>query len=70
MNPDPQETDKDFGADLKTFDELPAKAKELHQLKDIAEKTIGKESVVLDRAIRAKAQIATQRLDLQSSAMP
>ena len=34
MKPDPQETKKDFGKDLKTFEQLPAKTKELLFLKD------------------------------------
>jgi len=56
MNPEPAKTAKDFGRDLKTFEQLPAKAKELVVLKDLAEKTTGPENAALNQRIRDKAK--------------
>ena len=56
MKPAPPEEKKDFGEDLKTFEELPAKTKELVILKDQAEKAIGPEGAALNKKIRAKAR--------------
>ena len=56
MKPEPQETEKDFGKDQKTFEQLPAKTKELELLKDQAEKATGPESVALNTAIRDKSK--------------
>jgi hypothetical protein len=55
MNPEPPKTEKDFGKDLKTFEQLPAKSKELELLKDQAEKTTGMESVALNKLIRDRS---------------
>jgi len=52
MKPDSQETKKDAGKDLKTFEQLPAKTKELLLLGDQAEKATGQESVALNKRIR------------------
>lgn len=56
MNPKAPEPKKDFGQDLKTFEQLPAKTRELDLLKDQAEKATGEESVALNEKIRAKAR--------------
>jgi hypothetical protein len=56
MKPEPQEIKKDFGKDLKTFEQLPAKTKELELLKDQAEKANGQESVALNKMIRDKSK--------------
>jgi hypothetical protein len=55
MNPEPSPTEKDFSKDLKTFEQLPAKSKELELLKDQAEKATGKESIILNKMIRDKS---------------
>ena len=56
MKPEPQATENDFGNDLKTFQQLPAKTKELELLKDQAEKATGQESVVLNQLLRDKTK--------------
>lgn len=56
MSATPQITEKDLGKDLKTFEQLPAKTKELELLKDQAEKATGQESVDLQEVIRDKAK--------------
>ena len=56
MNPEPPKTEKDHGKDLKLFEELPAKSKELELLKDQAEKATGEESAALNKLIRDKAK--------------
>jgi hypothetical protein len=56
MKPEPQETEKDLGKDLKTFEQLPAKTKEVELLKDRAEKATGQESVALHKMIRDKSK--------------
>lgn len=55
MKPDPQKTEIDFGQDLKTFEQLPAKTKELELLKDQAEKSTGQESLAIHKLIRDKS---------------
>jgi len=55
MNPASPEPPKDFSQDLKTFEQLPAKTKELALLKDRAEKATGQEGVALDQQIRDKS---------------
>ena len=56
MNPEPPMPEKNFGQDLKTFEQLPAKTKELELLKDQAEKATGEESAALNKLIRDKAK--------------
>ena len=56
MNPDTKEAERDLGKDLKTFEQLPAKTKELELLMDQAEKATGPEGLALNRLIRAKAK--------------
>lgn len=46
----------DLAKDLKTFEKLPVKTKELVLLKDQAEKTTGPESGALDKEIRDKSR--------------
>jgi len=55
MKPEPPATENDFGKDMKTFEQLPAKTKELELLKDQAEKSTGQESVDLHKIIRDKS---------------
>jgi len=64
MNQDSPETEKDFGEDLKTFEELPARTKELELLQHQAEKATGEASVALNAAIREKAKQAASDLPL------
>ena len=54
MKPEPKETEKDLGEDLKTHEQLPAKTKELLLLQDQAEKSTGQENVDLNKMIRDK----------------
>jgi|GEM_PF-835793 hypothetical protein len=62
MKPEPPETEKDFGKALKTFEQLPAKTKELELLKDQAEKATGQESVDLHKMTRDKSKQGDPRL--------
>jgi hypothetical protein len=55
MNSEPQKTKKDSDRDLRTFEELPAKTKELVVLKDDAEKATGKERAIMDQTIQEKS---------------
>ena len=50
------ESEPDFGKDLKTFEQLPAKTKELEILQHHAEKATGQESIALHKTIREKAK--------------
>ena len=56
MKPKPPEGEKDFSQDLKTFEQLPAKTKELVILKDQAEKATGPEGGALNEKIRVKSK--------------
>ncbi len=56
MSPEPSETKKNFSKDLKTFEQLPVKSRELELLKDQAEKATGQESVALNQLIRDKSK--------------
>lgn len=56
MKPKPPETEKDLGKDLKTFEKLSAKTRELELLKDQAEKATGQRSVALNEMIRDKSK--------------
>lgn len=55
MNPEPPKTEKTFAKDMKTFEQLPAKTKELELLRDRAEKATGKESLALNKTIQDKS---------------
>ncbi|MBC8001289.1 MAG: hypothetical protein H7X97_01760 [Opitutaceae bacterium] len=56
MKQESPKTEKDFGKDLKTFEQLPARLKELELLQHQAEKATGQESIVLNKVIREKAR--------------
>lgn len=56
MKPEPTEPEKQLTKDLKTFEKLPAKTKELHLLADQAEKQTGKSRAALDRLIQTKSK--------------
>ena len=58
MKQESSQTEKEFGRDLKTFEQLPARTKELELLQHQAEKATGQERVALDTAIREKAKQA------------
>ena len=68
MNQESLPTEKEFGKDLKTFEQLPARTKELELLQHLAEKAIGQERVALDAAIRDKAKKAVTNLPLTDKA--
>ena len=55
MKPAAPAAENDFGMDLKTFERLPAKTRELQLLKDQAEKTTGKESAAVNKLIRDRS---------------
>ena len=54
MKTEPRKAEKDFGRDMKAFEQLPAKTKEMLILKDQAEKATGQEGVALHKMIRVK----------------
>jgi hypothetical protein len=56
MKPEPPTTEHDFGKDLKTFEHLPVKTKELLLLQDQMEKSTGQENNDLNKVIRDKSQ--------------
>ena len=56
MKPKSQETGKDFGKAMKTFEQQPAKTKELAILGDQAEKATGEEGAALNKMIRDKSK--------------
>ena len=55
MKPEPAEPEKQLSKDLKTFETLPEKTKELHLLADDAEKETGRNRAALDRLIQTKS---------------
>ena len=61
MKPEPPETEKDLGKDLKTFGQLPAKSKELLILQDQTEKSTGQEKVELHKMTRDKSKESDPR---------
>jgi len=56
MKPKPQETKKDAGKDLKTFNQLRAKTNELLVLGDQAAKATGQERVALNKTIQEESK--------------
>jgi hypothetical protein len=56
MNSEPPKTKADSDRDARTFEELPAKTKELVVLKDTAEKSTGKERAAVDQTIKEKSK--------------
>ena len=68
MKQDSPQTEKDFGKDMKTFEQLPARTKELELLQHQAEKATGQEGVALNAEIREKAKQAASHLPLMDKA--
>ncbi len=60
MKPEPQETEKNLSKDLKTFEELPAKTRELLLLGDKAEKANGKIRTDADIQIQPHTRLPKQ----------
>lgn len=56
MKAELRKSEKEFDRDMKAFEQLPAKTKEMLILKDQAEKATSPEGVVLNQTIRAKPQ--------------
>ena len=54
MKPALPKNEKNFSRDMKAYERQPEKNKELANLKDRAEKSTGRESVVLQQKIRDK----------------
>lgn len=50
-----KEPEKNFEEDQKGFERLPAQTRELSLLKDLAEKSTGKENLFLQKKIREKS---------------
>jgi len=61
MKPRAPDDEKDSRTDLKVFEALPAKVKELALLKDQAEKSTGNESRAINEQIRRKSKPETPR---------
>lgn len=57
MKPEPQEPEKNLSEDLRTFQELPAKTRELLLLGDKAEKATGKVRAEVDRQIQPHSKL-------------
>lgn len=55
MHPEPPKNEKTFAKDMETFEQLPAKTKELEILKDRAEKATGEESSALHKTIQIES---------------
>ena len=55
MKTDQPQAEKVFQKDIKAYEKLSAKTKELVALKDEAEKTTGPENVAINDQIKAKA---------------
>lgn len=49
------QTEKEFGRDLKTFEQLPARTKELALLQQQAEKSTGQDQVELQKIAQDKS---------------
>lgn len=60
MKPELPEPQKNSAQDQKSFEQLPQKTKELELLMDRAEKTIGPESVALNKIIGEKSREASK----------
>ena len=56
MKPRPPQPEKEFGRDMKTFEQVPAKTKELIILQQQAERATVPAAVVLNKLIREKAR--------------
>lgn len=56
MKPKPGESGKQVSKDLKTFEKLPEKTKDLHLLADQTEKESGSKRAELDHLIQKKSE--------------
>ncbi len=56
MKPQDAESEKHPSKDLRTFEKLPEKTKDLHLLADQAEKETGGKRAALDRLIQTKSK--------------
>jgi hypothetical protein len=56
VNPPPEKSGKDSGADRKVFEQSPDQTKELELMRDEAEKTTGPKAAALHKAIREKSR--------------
>ncbi len=56
MNPRAPRAEKEFGRDMRTFEQVPAKSKELIVLQQQAEKVTGPAAVVLNKVIQEEAE--------------
>jgi len=56
MKPSAHKTEKDLGKDLKSFEQLPAKTKELEILQHQLEKATGPENLALHKLIGEKSK--------------
>ncbi len=68
MKQEAPQTEKEFGRDMQTFEQLPARTKELNLLQHRAEKATGQESVTLNAAIREKAKQVASNLPVMNQA--
>lgn len=57
MKPRPPKSEKEFGKDMKTFEQIPAKTKELLILQQEAEKATGPAAIALNKSVREKAKL-------------
>jgi len=55
MKPKPPKTEKDFGKDLKTHEQLPVRTRELLLLQDQTEKSSGQENADLNKMSQDKS---------------
>jgi hypothetical protein len=62
MKPTPAEVEKKLGEDIRAFEDLPAKTKDLEALQEQAEKTTGTENAALHQAIRDKTAESNPRM--------
>jgi len=68
MKPRAPQSEKEFGKDMKTFEQLPLRTKELELLQHQAEKATGQARVALDTVIREKAKQAASDLPVMDKA--
>lgn len=68
MKQEVPQTEKEFGRDMQTFEQLPARTKELNLLQHRAEKATGQEGVALNAAIREKTKQVASDLPVRNQA--
>ncbi len=56
MKPRPPQPEKEFGKDMRTFEQIPATTKELLLLQQQAEKATGPAAITLNKVVREKAR--------------